>query len=105
MQLGLVVVDEGQFITDPNRGISVELLLTLLIRAREQSITPQLLVLSAVIGNINAFDQWLRCERLVTTVRPVPLLEGVLDRFGTYEYQRLYIPVVKRLKAALSRDT
>ncbi|HXS54010.1 MAG TPA: DEAD/DEAH box helicase [Usitatibacter sp.] len=86
MQLGLVVVDEGQFITDPNRGIVVELLLTLLIRARDRGINPQLLVLSAVIGNINAFDQWLGCEKLVTTERPVPLLEGVLDRSGTYEY-------------------
>jgi len=86
MQLGLVVLDEGQFITDPNRGITVELLLTLLIRAREQGIMPQLLVLSAVIGNINAFDRWLGCEKLVTTQRPVPLLEGVLDRAGTYEY-------------------
>jgi replicative superfamily II helicase len=86
MQLGLVVVDEGQFITDPNRGIVVELILTLLIRARKQGINPQLLILSAVIGNINAFDQWLGCEKLVTTERPVPLLEGVLDRSGTYEY-------------------
>jgi replicative superfamily II helicase len=86
MQLGLVVVDEGQFITDPNRGIVVELLLTLLIRARDQGINPQFLVLSAVIGNVNVFDQWLGCEKLVTTERPVPLLEGVLDRSGTYEY-------------------
>ena len=68
-----VVLDEGQFITDPNRGITVELHLTLLIRAREQGVTPQLLVLSAVIGNINAFDQWLGCEKLVISLRPVPL--------------------------------
>ena len=48
-QLGLVVLDEAQFITDPNRGISVELLLTLLIAARERGVVPQLVVLSAVI--------------------------------------------------------
>src|SRR6516225_2862995 len=35
-QIGLVVVDEAQFITDPNRGIVVELLLTYLIAARER---------------------------------------------------------------------
>jgi helicase len=29
-QLGLVVLDKGQFITDPNRGITVELLVPLL---------------------------------------------------------------------------
>jgi helicase len=43
--LGLVVLDEAQFITDPNRGINVELLLTLLIAGRERGIVPQLIVL------------------------------------------------------------
>lgn len=32
-QLGLVVVDEGQFITDLHRGITVELIFALLLRA------------------------------------------------------------------------
>jgi helicase len=53
--LRLVVLDEGQFITDPGRGISVELLLTLLLASR---IAPQLIVLSAVIGAIKSFDEW-----------------------------------------------
>jgi len=54
-RLGLVVLDEGQFITDPMRGISVELLLTLLRAGRSHGISPQLIVLSAVIGDINHF--------------------------------------------------
>lgn len=58
-QIGLVVLDEAQFITDPSRGIIVELLLTYLLAARERGVEPQLLLLSAVIGNINDFDQWL----------------------------------------------
>ncbi len=85
-QAGLIVLDEGQFITDSSRGIVVELLLTLVIRARERGISPQLIVLSAVIGNVNSFDEWLGCARLVVTTRPVPLLEGVLDRSGMFEY-------------------
>lgn len=85
-QIGLVVLDEAQFITDPNRGIIVELLLTHLITAREKGITPQLIVLSAVIGSVNYFDEWLGCNQLVTTARPVPLVEGVLDRSGVFEY-------------------
>jgi len=85
-QIGLVVLDEGQFITDPNRGITVELLLTHLITAREKSITPQLIVLSAVIGNVNYFDEWLGCNQLITTTRPIPLVEGVLDRSGAFQY-------------------
>lgn len=85
-QIGLVVLDEAQFITDPNRGITVELLLTHLITAREKGVAPQLIVLSAVIGSVNHFDEWLVCNQLVTTARPVPLVEGVLDRSGVFEY-------------------
>jgi helicase len=85
-QIGLVVLDEGQFITDPNRGIVVELLLTFLITAREKGISPQLIVLSAVIGDVNNFDEWLDCNKLITAKRPVPLVEGVLDRDGIFQY-------------------
>jgi replicative superfamily II helicase len=85
-QIGLVVLDEAQFITDPNRGINVELLLTYLLTLRERGVAPQLICLSAVIGNTNDFDQWLGCEKLVTSTRPVPLIEGVLDRSGIYQY-------------------
>lgn len=86
-QLGLMVLDEGQFITDPQRGITVELILALLLRARERAIQPQLIVLSAVIGNVNAFDRWLNVGLLISKRRPVPLIEGVLDRTGTFQYQ------------------
>lgn len=85
-QIGLVVVDEAQFITDPNRGITVELLLTYLLAARERGIAPQLVALSAVIGDTNDFDGWLGCEKLVTHERPVRLVEGVLDRSGVYQF-------------------
>ncbi|NHR07906.1 DEAD/DEAH box helicase [Chromobacterium haemolyticum] len=85
-QLGLVVVDEGQFITDPHRGITVELIFSLLLRARQLGIQPQLVVLSAVIGNLNSFDRWLDVPLLVSRERPVPLIEGVLDRRGTFQY-------------------
>lgn len=85
-QIGLVVIDEAQFITDPMRGISVELLFTYLLSARERGIAPQLIALSAVIGDINDLDSWLGCGKLVTTERPVPLIEGVLDRSGAFKF-------------------
>lgn len=85
-QLGLVVLDEGQFITDPSRGITVELVFSLLLRAKHQCIQPQLLVLSAVIGNLNNFDHWLDLPLLYSRDRPVPLIEGVLDRRGTFQF-------------------
>ena len=85
-KIGLVVLDEAQFITDPTRGIGVELLLTNLLPAREQGIKPQLVALSAVIGEVNHLDDWLGCQRLVTDARPVPLVEGVINRRGEYRY-------------------
>jgi replicative superfamily II helicase len=84
-RFGLVVVDEAQFITEPRRGIAVELLLTLLLNARERGANVQIVALSAVIGSVNAFDEWLKAECLVTTERPVPLVEGVIDRNGTFQ--------------------
>lgn len=86
--LGLVVLDETQFITDPARGISVELLLTHLLTARERGINPQLIALSAVIGRVNDFDAWLKARLLLTQERPVPLVEGVLDRSGVFQFLR-----------------
>ena len=86
-QIGLVVVDEAQFLADPKRGVTVELLLTLLIAARRSGVEPQIVALSAVIGGVNRFDEWLGCESLVTDERPVKLVEGVLDHGGVYQYK------------------
>ncbi len=85
-KVGLVVLDEAQFINDPTRGITVELLLTNLLAARGRGVESQIVALSAVIGKVNHFDDWLGCQTLETNDRPVPLVEGVLDRNGTYQY-------------------
>lgn len=85
--IGLVVVDEAQFITDPNRGITVELLLTQLNTSKENGIRPQLITLSATVGDANHFNEWLGIKVLKTDKRPVPLTEGVLDRNGTFQYR------------------
>jgi helicase len=85
-QIGLVVLDEAQFITDPRRGIVVEMLFTYLLAARERGVSPQLVALSAVIGDVNDFDAWLGIAKLVTKERPIPLVEGVLDRSGCFQF-------------------
>lgn len=85
--IGLVVVDEAQFITDPNRGITVELLLTQLNTSKENGIRPQIITLSATVGDINHFNEWMDLKVLTTNNRPVPLTEGVLDRNGVFQYK------------------
>jgi helicase len=84
--LGLVVVDEAQYISDSTRGINVELILTLLRAKRAVGINPQLVLLSAVVGNVQQFANWLDLRVLESTIRPVPLLFGAIDRNGTYEF-------------------
>ncbi|MCC7537538.1 MAG: DEAD/DEAH box helicase [Deltaproteobacteria bacterium] len=85
--VGIAVVDEAQFITDPHRGITVELLLTLLSASQREGADVQIVALSAVIGNTNDFETWLGAGVLRSDERPVPLVEGVLDRAGVFEYR------------------
>ena len=42
--------------------------------------------MSAVIGNLNSFDSWLVLPLLTLRERPVPLIEGVLDRRGVFQF-------------------
>lgn len=87
-QVGLVVLDEAQFLTDEGRGMSVELLLTQLLSMRHRGVAPQLIALSAVIGDTNRLERWLDCRLLETDERPVPLIQGVLDRSGEWRFRR-----------------
>jgi helicase len=86
-RLGLVVLDEAQFIADQNRGIIVELILAYLRSVRPQGIDPQMIMLSATIGDLNGFDEWFGLRALVSDKRPVPLEVGVMDRSGNFEYR------------------
>jgi helicase len=85
-QVGVIVIDEVQMITDPNRGANLEFLLTLLKVQRLLGIEPQRIALSAVIGDTNGLEAWLDARLIVTDKRPVPLDEGMLDMSGTFRY-------------------
>jgi helicase len=85
-QVGVIVIDEVQMITDRNRGANLEFLLTLLKAQRLLGIEPQLIALSAVIGDTNGFESWLDARLIVTNKRPVPLDEGLIDMTGTFRY-------------------
>jgi replicative superfamily II helicase len=85
-QAGVVVIDEAQMIADVGRGANLEFLLTLIAMRRTQGIEPQVIALSAVIGDTNGFERWLAARLLRTTARPVALDEGVLLGSGEFRF-------------------
>jgi helicase len=85
-QIGTVVVDEVQMIADGSRGANLEFVLTLLRMRRKVGIEPQLIALSAVIGDTNGLERWLGGRLLRRTKRPVPLDEGILLADGRFRY-------------------
>jgi replicative superfamily II helicase len=85
-QLGTVVVDEVQMVADASRGANLEFLLTLLRMRRATGVEPQLIALSAVIGDTNGLERWLDARLLRRTERPVPLDEGILLADGRFRF-------------------
>jgi helicase len=84
--ISLVVIDEVQTIIDRSRGAWLEFLLTLIKSRGGEGIEPQLIALSAVLGDLDGLDSWLGAYLLQRDERPVPLEEGVLDLTGRYHY-------------------
>lgn len=84
--VGTVVVDEVQMIVDESRGANLEFLLTLIRSRRRRGSDPQLVALSAVIGDSNGLERWLNARLLRREERPVPLEEGVIRRDGSFRY-------------------
>jgi len=80
--VGLVIVDELQMIGDKERGANLEILLTKLKAAEGR---PQIIGLSAVLGNSHRLAEWLGAEWCQTRCRPVELRKGVLWD-GTFRY-------------------
>lgn len=85
-QVSTVVVDEVQMIADQNRGANLEFILTLLRMWRREGIEPQVIALSAVIGETNGLERWLGARLLRRNERPVPLDEGLLCYDGRFRF-------------------
>lgn len=84
--VGVVVVDEAQMIADPSRGANLEFLLTVIRMRRREGVEPQLIALSAVIGETGGLERWLRARLLRREQRPVPLDEGLILWDGSHRY-------------------
>jgi helicase len=85
-QAGVVVIDEAQMIADESRGANLEFILTLIRMQRRIGIEPQIIALSAVIGDTNGLELWLGAELLRRNERPVPLDEGLLLADGSFRF-------------------
>ncbi|MGQ4514584.1 DEAD/DEAH box helicase [Streptomyces sp. DW26H14] len=87
LNVGVLVIDEIQSFGLPERGPLLETLLTWL-RVRDSSTrTPQIVGLSAVLGEPRELARWLRANLVSITRRDVPLLEGVMAPDGLHRYQ------------------
>jgi helicase len=85
-QVGTIVIDEVQMIADKSRGANLEFIMTLLrMRARE-GLEPQVIALSAVIGDTNGLERWLGGRLLRRNERPVPLDEGIVCPDGRFRF-------------------
>ncbi len=86
-EIGLVIVDEIHLIGDEGRGPTLEMVLTRLKSGLIGKI-PQIIALSATITNSNELAEWLDCEHVESTWRPVPLSEAVYDDFSVTNQDR-----------------
>lgn len=103
-QAGVIVIDEAQMIADETRGANLEFILTLIRMRRREDVEPQIIALSAVIGDTNGLERWLGAKLLRRVERPVPLDEGLLLSDGSYRFldaatgeERRSGPIVRRL--------
>lgn len=68
-----VIIDEIHLLNDPSRGPTLEIIITLL----KMLIKPQIIGLSATIGNPDELASWLEAELVQDDWRPVELKQGV----------------------------
>tara|TARA_Y100000310_G_scaffold92109_1_gene89714 strand:+ start:137 stop:787 length:651 start_codon:yes stop_codon:yes gene_type:complete len=72
-EIKTVIIDEIHLLNDPNRGPTLEVIITLL----KSLIKPQIIGLSATIGNPKELANWLEAELVIDTWRPVELKQGI----------------------------
>jgi len=80
-EVKVVIVDEIHLLNDASRGPTLEIILTLL----KNLIKPQIIGLSATIGNPKELAEWLEATLVIDDWRPVELKKGIYAE-GKVEY-------------------
>jgi helicase len=75
-EIGLVIADEIHLIGDPDRGPTLEMILS---KFRLSHNRPQIIGLSATLANSDEIAKWLDATLVENEWRPIPLSEGVYD--------------------------
>ncbi len=90
--VGCIIFDEVHMIDDPNRGPTLEVLITRLKRTCKNT---QIVALSATVGNASELSEWLNAEFVESNYRPVPLHKGI-----TFDGKILYEDHEENLKGS-----
>jgi len=86
-ELGTIVVDEIQSLSDSHRGARLE---SVIIRLKRLVENLQIVALSATIGMPDQLADWLECKLVESIARPIPLLCSVVSRPNRDEAVRQY---------------
>jgi helicase len=82
--IDLLIIDELQMIGDSSRGQVLELAL---LKVLNSGYKPQIIGLSAVLGEVEGLASWLKGRLLLEHKRPVELLQGILYK-GRFVYRK-----------------
>ena len=105
--IGIVVADEFHLLQDPNRGPTLEILLS---RIRHRVEGAQILALSATVGNANDLAEWLDADLVKSEWRPIALYSGTLTgldlRYHSVESPGgdFSLPESKRLDGGVNKN-
>lgn len=86
-QVGLIITDELQMLGDQSRGDVVDIVLS---KIRQSPYNPQIIGLSATLGDAQHIADWLGAELLNFHKRPVELREGVFNLEDGIFYYRCF---------------
>ena len=105
--IGIVVADEFHLLQEPNRGPTLEILLS---RIRHRVESAQILALSATVGNADDLAEWLDADLVKSEWRPIALYSGTLTgldiRYHSVESPGgdFSLPESKRLDGGVNKN-
>jgi helicase len=101
--VSLFVIDEIQMVEDISRGLTLEIVVSEIIRKFKNA---QRIALSAVIGNPEEIKNWLADDIIFNKKRIIPLYAGILTYFGLLQIrkEKLQIPIRKNVYTVNKRS-